>query len=402
MRVLDVAGFSWNALSRYRLRTFLILLAMGIGVASIVLLTSLGEGARRYVVNQFASLGTHLLIVLPGRSETSGGAPAMFIGDTPRDLTIDDAVALSRSRYIADYAPVVIGSAQASWGERSRDVPVMGSTRALLDIRHWEMAQGSFLPAGEPQRGTSVAVIGAKLRKELFAGERALGEWIRIGDRRFRVIGVLSTEGRSIGMDVEELVIIPVASAMSLFNSPSLFRILAQASSREAMEPAADDIRAIITARHQDEEDITVVTQDAVLATFDRILGALTYTVGGIASISLVVAGILIMNIMLVSVSQRTGEIGLLKALGAPGRQILRLFLAEAMILSVAGALLGIVVGQLGSWLIGRLYPELSLGAPWWAIVAAISVALITGLLFGAIPARRAARLDAVEALARH
>lgn len=402
MRLLDVAGFSWNALSRYRVRTALILLAMGIGVASIVLLTSLGEGARRYVVNQFASLGTHLLIVLPGRSETSGASPALFIGDTPRDLTIDDAVALSRSRHLGEIAPVVIGSAQTSWKERSREVPIMGSTRALLDIRHWEMAQGSFLPLTEPQRGSSVAVIGAKLRKELFGGEQALGEWIRIGDRRFRVIGVLSTEGRSIGMDVEELVIIPVASAMSLFNSPSLFRILAEAKSREAMEPAAEDIRTIITARHQGEEDVTVITQDAVLATFDRILRALTYTVGGIASISLVVAGILIMNIMLVSVSQRTGEIGLLKALGAPGRQIMHLFLAEAMILSVAGALLGILVGQLGSWAIGRLYPDLPLGAPLWAIVAAITVALVTGLLFGAIPARRAARLDAVEALAMH
>jgi putative ABC transport system permease protein len=402
MRVIDIAGFSWNALTRHRLRTALILLAMGIGVASIVILTSLGEGARRYVVNQFASLGTHLLIVLPGRSETAGAAPAMFIGDTPRDLTINDAVAVGRSRYIDDYAPLVIGAAQVSWKQRNREVPVLGSTRSLIDIRQWEMAQGSFLPAGDPERGTSVVVIGAKIRTELFGNERALGEWLRLGDRRFRVIGVLATEGRSIGMDVEELVIVPVASAMSLFNTPSLFRIFAQARSREVMEKAKDEIREIITARHQGEEDITVMTQDAVLSTFDRILRALTYTVGGIASISLVVAGILIMNIMLVSVSQRTSEIGLLKALGAPGKEIMHMFLAEAMILSIAGALLGIIVGQLGSWLIGRIYPALPVGAPAWAIIAAISVAIITGLLFGAIPARHAARLDAVDALARH
>jgi putative ABC transport system permease protein len=212
---------------------------------------------------------------------------------------------------------------------------------------------------------------------------------------------VLGSEGRSIGVDVQEVVVVPVASAQMLFNTPSLFRVLVEASSREAIPRVKRHILDTITARHQGEEDITVVTQDAVLATFDKILRALTLTVGGIAAISLAVAGILIMNVMLVAVTQRTAEIGLLKALGAARRQIVVLFLSEATLLSLTGAGLGIAAGQLGGWFIGQLYPALPVGAPWWAIVAAVGVAVATGLGFGALPARRAAALDPVQALAR-
>ena len=167
------------------------------------------------------------------------------------------------------------------------------------------------------------------------------------------------------------------------------------------MARAQRDIKRIVAERHQGEEDITVITQDAVLATFDRIFQALTMTLAGIASISLLVAGILIMNVMLVAVSQRTDEIGLLKALGAGRGQIIRLFLAEASLLSFFGALIGLAVGQLGSWTIGKLYPALPVGAPAWAVVAAVVIALASGLTFGAMPAKRAADLDPVEALAR-
>jgi putative ABC transport system permease protein len=400
MRVLDVLRFAWSALARYRVRTVLILLAMAIGVAAIVVLTSLGEGARRYVTGEFASLGTHLLIVLPGRSETTGGAPPMFIGETPRDLTIADAEALQRSSLVKRVAPVVVGSATVSWRGLSREVPVLGSTSTLLQIRHWQLAQGRFLPSGDPFTASSVCVLGGKVRNELFGPKRALGEWVRIGDRRFRVIGVLASEGRSIGLDVEELVIIPVASAQELFNTPSLFRILVEANGREAIPQAQKFILHTIAARHQGEEDVTVITQDAVLATFDRILRALTLTVTGIAGISLAVAGILIMNVMLVAVSQRTAEIGLLKALGARKRQIVTLFLSEATVLSLTGACVGVAIGEAGSWLIGRIYPALPVGAPWWAIIAALGIAFTTGLIFGVMPARRAARLDPVQALA--
>ncbi len=401
MRLADVLKFAMGALARYRMRTALMLLAMAIGVAAVVVLTALGEGARRYVTGQFASLGTHLLIVLPGRSETTGAAPAMFVGETPRDLTIDDAVALTRSHHVERVAPVIVGSAPVSWGGREREVAILGSTAELLDVRRWKVERGSFLPPGDPRRAAAVCVMGTTVRRELFGAEPALGEWIRVGERRFRVIGLLGSEGHSIGVDTADLVIVPVASAQALFNAPSLFRVLVEARGREAIPLAKNAILDILRERHQGEEDVTVVTQDAVLATFDRILRALTLTVGGIAAISLGVAGILIMNVMLVSVTQRTAEIGVLKALGARRRSIVLLFLTEAALLSLIGALLGWAAGEIGSQFIGYLYPILPVGAPWWAIVAALGVALATGLGFGALPARRAARLDPVQALSR-
>jgi len=376
------------------------LLAMAIGVAAVVVLTSLGEGARRYVTGEFASLGTNLLIVIPGRSETTGGAPAIVVGQTPRDLTLDDARSLRRSYAVERVAPLVIGSGAISWGGLEREVPVFGATAEMLHVRHWEMGQGLFLPDTDWDRPQSVCVIGEKIRTEIFGNTPPLGEWLRVGDRRFRVIGVLGSEGRSIGIDVQDIVILPVTSAMVLFDAPSLFRVLVEASSRDSMDTASRFIRSTIAGRHQGEEDITVITQDAVLATFDRIFGALTMTLAGIASISLAVAGVLIMNVMLVAVSQRTAEIGLLKAIGAPRRQIVSLFLTEAVMLSLLGAAVGLVIGFGGSELIGKLYPALPVGPPWWAIIAAIVVAVASGLIFGSLPARRAARLDPVIALA--
>jgi putative ABC transport system permease protein len=397
----DIARFSWGALRGYPTRTLLMLLAMAIGVGSVVILTALGEGARRYVMGEFSSLGTNLVIVFPGRSETSGIDPSAMMGETTRDLTLDDARALLRSAKVKRIAPLNVGQAEAGWGGKSREVVVIGGNHDLLGIRHWDMAQGSFLPSMDLDRAASVIVIGKKIRDELFGAERALGEWLRLGDRRFRVIGVMGSEGRSIGVDVQETVIIPVASAQQMFNTASLFRLLVEAKSREAIEPVKQMIIEVLQKRHQGEKDVTVVTQDAVLATFDKILGALTYAVGGIAAVSLAVAGILIMNVMLVAISERTSEIGLLKALGASGRQILLLFLAEALLLSGLGGSCGLILGELGCWLIREAFPILPAYAPIWIVVSVFGVALVTGLLFSLLPARRAARLDPVLALSK-
>jgi putative ABC transport system permease protein len=400
VRTLDAAGFAFQSLRRTPARSGLMLLAMGIGVAAVMVLTALGEGARRYVTGEFASLGTNLVIVIPGRSETTGASPALFAGETPRDLTVADAAALTRSALVSRVAPIMVGSAAASYGSRTREVPVIGSTADMLEVRHWKLAAGGFLPRGDWGRGATVCVIGEKIRSELFGAGPAVGQWLRIGDWRFRVVGVLASEGRSIGVDVQELVVIPVASAEALFNSQALFRVLVEARSREAMPRVTQWVLDTLRERHQGEEDVTVITQDAVLATFDRIFQALTMTLGGIAAISLGVAGILIMNVMLVAVSQRTAEIGLLKALGADRRQIIVLFLVEAVLLSVLGAVVGMLAGAAGSWGIGRIYPALDVVAPGWAIGAAAAVAIITGLVFGIMPARRAAQLDPIRALA--
>ncbi|MCZ6561200.1 MAG: ABC transporter permease [Gammaproteobacteria bacterium] len=399
MRTADLLHLASGALLRRGVRAGMLLLAMAIGVAAVIVLTGLGEGARRYVTAEFSSLGTHLLIVLPGRSETTGAGAALLVGETPRDLTLNDARALSRSHAIEKIAPLVVGSASVSYLGLDREVPVLGSTTELLEVRNWEMAQGRFLPAGDMDRAQSVAVIGAKIKRELFGNSNALGKWLRLGDRRFRVIGVLSSEGRAIGIDVEELVIVPVASAQMLFNSASLFRILVQARSRDEMQKAKKFILKTVADRHQGEEDITVITQDAVLKTFDSIFVALTMTLGGIAAVSLLVAGILVMNVMLVAVSQRTEEIGLLKAIGAQSAQVRRLFLAEALLLSLTGGILGLALGYGAAWLLGVIYPTLSFIPPLWAVIAAMVTAIFSGLFFGMLPARRAAKMDPVQAL---
>lgn len=400
MMIQDLMLQALKAVKTQPLRAGLIILAMSIGVASINVLTALGDSARNYVINEFESLGTHLIIVLPGRTETTGGHPPIF-GETPRDLTIDDANSLLRSRNIVAIAPVSIGSAPVSVKGLERDTSIMGSTFALKQVRHLSIEQGQFLPIIDAEKEVSVCVIGQTIREQLFPHQQAVGQWLRINDRRFRVIGVLAKEGQSIGVAFDEIVIVPVGSALALFDSHSLFRILIESSSQPAMLKAVDEIKHIIKLRHEGEEDVTVITQDSVVNTFDKILSALTYTVAGIATVSLAVAGVLVMNVMLVSVSQRTVEIGLLKAIGATQRQLHRLFLSEAAILSLAGAIFGSLIGKTGIWLLQWFYPHFPLSLPVWAWFASILVALSTGLIFGILPARNAARLDPLAALAR-
>ena len=376
MRLVDMLLFALGAINGQRGRTALVLLAMAIGVAAVVILTALGDGARRYVMSEFASLGTNLLIVLPGRSETAGMGAALMVSETPRDLTLDDAEALKRHPLVNRVAPVSIGTAAVSWQQREREVPIFGSSAEVLPIRHLELAQGRFLPRTDLDRGQPVCVIGGNTRKELFGADAALGQWLRVGDRRFRVIGVLASSGSSMGLDPDDVVIIPVASAQMLFNTHSLFRILVEGKSRDTLPQVEAHILNTLRERHQGEEDVTVVSQDAVLKTFDRILQALTLTLAGIAAISLAVAGILIMNVMLISITQRLAEVGLLKALGAAPAQILRLFLTEAALLSLLGAVFGLLLGILGTYLIGLGYPDFPMAVPLWAVSAALLVAL--------------------------
>lgn len=400
MRVADNIALASQGLTRYPLRTAMLLTAVAIGVAAVVALTAVGEGARRYVIGQFSALGTELLVVLPGKAATSGGGGAgMLVGETARDLTLADAMALRRSPRISLVAPVVVGAGTASVGSREREVTVLGATSDMLRIQSWTLERGRFLPVTDMDIASPVCVLGATVRTELFTGE-ALGKWLRLGDSRCRVIGILSPLGVGHGFNADDMVILPVASAQQLFNSASVFRILLEATSRETVPRAKQDVINIIKERHQGEEDVTVITQDALVSTFNAILGTITWALAGIAGISLIVAGVLTMNVMLVSVTQRTSEIGLLKALGARRSQILRLFLTEAAFLSLAGAILGIGIGFGGAALLRALFPALDFVPPTWAVVLAVTVAILSGLVFGLLPARRAARLDPVVALA--
>jgi len=370
---------------------------MAIGVAAVITLTALGEGARIYVIDQFASIGTNLLIVIPGKSETTG-IPGVAAG--AHDITLQDAETILRVIPEAEkIAPLVVGTESVAHGARRRQVPIAGTTRDFLEVRRLVMGHGDFLPAADIQRGRPVVVLGSKLARELFPAEEPVGQVVRIGGWRMRVTGVLAPRGQQLGMDLDDIALVPVATAMRMFDRRSLFRIMVQVRGTAALGPVKDKVLKLFIQRHR-EEDVTVLTQDAVVATFSQILGVLTLAVGAIAAISLSVAGIGIMNVMLVSVSERTREVGLLRAVGVGRRQVLTVFLTEAALLSGAGGLLGLGAGWLAVRLMVQLYPALPASPPAWAVFASLGLALGVGILFGLLPARRAARLDPVLALA--
>lgn len=399
MRLSDIFFLAYTTLIRYPLRTIMLLIATSIGVMAVILLTAVGEGARDYITGEFRSLGTNLLIVSPGRNETSGGGVLDLGGLSPRPLTIEDAQSLSQIDNIRRIAPVVMGEAPAQYAGLERAAPIIATTPEFLSIRQWEMESGSFLPGASMSYSPPVCSIGKEIKSELFGDDIAVGEWIRIGDRRCRVSGVIAEEGRAIGIDVQKVIVIPVALGTALFNRDSLFRIIVDVRTTSRMDQTKQSIISIIKRRHQGKEDITVIKQDTVLQSFDNIFNVLTMSLGSIASISLMVAGILIMNVMLVAVSQRQAEIGLLKAIGAKNKQINNLFVVEAIILSGSGAIMGLILGHSITQVLKVAFPTFNFLPPMWASYMSLIVALISGIIFGLLPARRAAKLDPVEAL---
>ena len=396
MRAVDLFRFSLRGLTGHGLRTLLSLVGVVIGVAAVLLLTALGEGARRYVIDQFASLGTNLLIVMPGKIETTGVAG---FGGAPNDLTLADAQAIDRRlTMVTRVAPIAMGTEEVSFRERRRQVAVVGTTSDYKEVRQVEVANGEFLPRGEFFRGSTVTVLGTKLAKELFPGIDPVGEIVRIGEWRMRVIGVMQPMGVKMGLDFDELAIVPVTTAMKMLNRRSLFRIIAQVSSHADVEVAKQNINDVMIERH-DEDDVTVISQDSVVASFDAILNALTLVVAAIAGISLTVAGIGIMNVMLVSVSERTREVGLLKAVGVGRGQILAVFVTEAGLLSTIGGLIGLAVGWLLVAILVGIFPALPASPPSWAVWAALGISVSVGVVFGLLPANRASRLEPIAAL---
>jgi putative ABC transport system permease protein len=294
---------------------------------------------------------------------------------------------------------MVLGTETVAFGERRRQVAVFGSTHEALEVRRLAVSSGRFLPPLDWDRGSPVAVLGQKAARELFPGRDPVGQIVRVGDWRMRVIGVLAPRGQQLGLDMDDVVIVPVATAMKMLNRTSLFRLVLQVRSHADLDRTKERVVRLLAERHG-EEDVTAITQDAVLGALTSILGALTLALAGIASVSLAVAGVGIMNVMLVSVSERTREVGLLKALGAGRRQILAAFLAEAVLISSTGGLLGLAVGWLAVRVLVVLYPALPATPPTWAVVAAFSLSVAVGAVFGVLPARRATRLDPVAALA--
>jgi len=401
LNILDTFRYARDAVTGTPLRTGLLLLAMSIGVAAIVILTALGDGARRYVVGQFSAIGSNLVIVLPGRSETRGFNPANLVTSTPRDLTVDDATALLRLPGVQRISPILIGTTEINAVGKLRETMMVGTNHEFVKVRQLKMGLGRFLSNDNLGHGSAEVVLGAEIRKEIFGAENPLGKTVRIGDRRLRVVGVLAEGGQGMGMTTDELLIVPVSTAQAMLNTNTLFRILVEARSREQIQEVKASVLKMITQRHEGEEDVTVITQDAVLETFDKILGVLTLGVSGIAAISLAVAGILVMNVMLVSVTQRTAEIGLLKALGATSATVKQLFMVEALLLSLMGGFLGLILGYTGAAFMRQLYPTFPAYPPLWAVLAGLGTAVASGLIFGVMPAKRAAALDPLQALTK-
>lgn len=401
MRPLDLVRFTLLALHRQRFRSIMLLTAVGLGVGAVVVLTALGEGARGYVMGEFAYLGKDTVILYPGRKETTGGMPPLT-GAAARAITLDEITVLGRTvPGITDLAPLVMGNGPVSYKSRERDSIVVGTTAALFDIRQMEIGQGSNLPDTPLNESQPVAVIGQKLKQELFDSRRAIGQWVRLRDYRFRVIGVLSGSADSFGADLSEAIFIPVASAQSVFNVHGVFRVMLKVEENYQVEAVKNAISQRMQELHDGEQDVTVTSPDAMLSTFDDILQVMTLAVAGIAAISLVVSGILVMNVTLMSVKQRTAEIGLLKAVGAPAAQVRTLFLTEATLIATAGALLGMLVGTLVVALGKQLYPSVPFVTPVWALWAAFSLAVGTALVFAWLPAQQAAAMEPVDALGK-
>ncbi len=392
----DLLRLATGALRAHRLRSFLSMLGIAIGVAAVILLTSIGEGTRVYVLGQFTQFGTNIMAVNPGKSKTVG-IPGI-LGGTTRKLTIDDAEALMRIHGVETVVPLTMGLARVEAGERGRSVSVLGATPDLPALWKFGARQGSFWPERDPRRGSAVAVLGPKLARELFGERSPLGEIVRIAGGRFRVIGVMEPKGQMMGFDIDDIAIVPVASALRLFNQNELFEIdLVYANARETARVEAE-VKRLLTVRHGDE-DFSVTTQEAMLDVFGKVMDVITMSVGAIASISLLVGATGILTMMWISVGERTGEIGLLRALGATREQVQAVFLAEATALATLGGALGIALG-LGLGVLLRLaVPGLPVETPMRFVLAGLAVSFVTGIVSGVAPARRAAALDPIEAL---
>ncbi len=397
MRSADGLALMLGALRGHGSRSLMLLLAVAIGVVAVNLLTGLAEGARQFVIGEFSLLGHNTLIVLPGRKETSGGMPPIT-GLATRDLTLGDAEAVARLPAVRRVAPLQAGLIEVHAGNRAREAFTLGTSHEFFAIRQLSVAQGQLLPALPLYQAEAVCVIGATLRRELFGAAPALGQWLRAGDRRFRVIGILGERGESLGIDFSEALIIPVASAQALFNREGLFRLFAEVRGPQLLASGKRQILATIAERHEGKEDVTVISQDSMLAAFEGILEALGLALAGIAAISLLVAGILIMNVTWIAVNQRTAEIGLLKALGARPAQVRLLFVGEAALLALAGGLIGLALSEALLWF-GRQLWAIPLQTPLWARAGSLLLALLAALLFAWLPAGQAARLEPLEAL---
>ncbi len=396
MRPTDLLYLSTSALTHHPGRSLLSALGIAVGVAAVILLTALGEGLHQFVLAEFNQFGTNIIGINPGKTKTHGGAVGIF-GNT-RPLTLDDAEALRRVPNIISSVPVIQGNAEVEGAGRSRRVSLYGVGPDFVRAFSMRISVGSFLPADDPNAPRAYAVLGAKARTELFGESNPLGQLIRVGGQRYRVVGVMAAKGQVLGFDLDDTVYVPAGRAQELFNRNGLMEI--DVVYPPGVDPAGvvKGIHRVLMARHG-ADDVTITTQQQQMAVLDSVLAVLTFAVGALGSISLLVGGVGILTLMTIAVAERTGEIGLLNALGARHGQIMGLFLAEAAGLAALGGGAGLMVGVGVVQLLHALVPALPVQLAWDYVLAAEVVAVGIGLLAGVAPARKAARLDPVEAL---
>jgi len=397
MRLGDSLLLALRAITAHRLRSFLTLLGIAVGIAAVILLTSIGEGIHRFVLAEFTQFGTNVIGIAPGKVKTGGPQPS-GIPTSVRPLTLDDARALEHLPNVSAMTPVVWGNSEVGGNGRLRRTTVYGVNAAMLQVFSIKVKSGQFLPEEDSENARAFVVLGAKLKNELFSDGNPLGARVRIGNMQFRVIGVLEAKGQVLGIDLDDTAYIPAARALELYNRDGLMEI--HVSYAEGVVPAqvSDAVKQVLKVRHG-REDFTVTTQEDMLRTLSKILDILTMAVGALGSISLLVGGVGIVTIMTIAVTERTSEIGLLVALGAQRRTILGIFLGEAVALSAIGGVFGLILGFGLAQLIHLVVPALPVHTPLLFVFLAEIIAVSIGLLAGVLPARRAAGLDAVEAL---
>jgi putative ABC transport system permease protein len=393
----DSTRYALQAITSYRLRSFLTLLGIAVGVAAVILLTSIGEGVHRFVLGEFTQFGTNVVTIAPGKTKT-GGAPPSGIPSTARLLTLEDAKSLRQLPNVTGVTPIVWGNSEVGGNGRLRRTTVYGVDVDFLRVFSAQVTIGSFLPHEDAGGARNLVVLGAKLRNELFGAANPLGARVRIGGLHFRVIGVMAPKGQFLGIDLDDTAYIPAVRAQEVYNREGLMEI--HVTYRDGV-PSVSVARAVteqLKMRHG-SEDFTVTTQEDMLKTLSNILDILTTAVGALGGISLLVGGVGIVTIMTIAVAERTNEIGLLVALGAPRRTILNLFLGESVVLAAIGGIFGLLLGAGLAQLLRLALPALPVHTPWNFAVAAIAISAVIGLLAGVLPAQRAARLDAIEAL---
>ena len=396
MRFNDAVKMSWRSITAQRSRSILTLLGIAVGIAAVILLTSIGEGLHRFVLAEFTQFGTNVIQITPGKATTGGANPGF--PSSVRPITLADAQALNRVPEVNTVTPGITGNSEVEGNGRLRRVLVYGTTASLLQSFNLRVKGGQFLPGDDAEDARNFAVLGAKLKQELFGSDNALGARVRVGSLQFRVIGVLEARGQFLGIDLDDIVYVPAARALELFNRDGLMEISLTYSEGANAQRVVDAAKTILVARHG-REDFTVVTQADMLRTLSNILDILTMAVAALGSISLLVGGVGIVTIMTIAVTERTGEIGLLVALGAKRATVLRLFLGEAIVLSAVGGVLGLAIGIALAQLVRLAVPALPVQTPLMFVVLAEMVAVVIGLLAGVLPARRASLLDPVQAL---